>query len=175
MFWQAKERLKFPTHRWNLALRMCWQSENANFLLTETVLLYSKERLSRMELPAPGQESTVGMEFCRESPDPGWGIDWKNRIPPEITRFWTWKFREEWNSARNYWLMDEESTGRMEFCQELLAHGRGIHQKNGIPPGLSAQLAHGHGFRPARLKIFWSETIPGILILKGLYLKRLIF
>jgi hypothetical protein len=43
------------------------------------------------------------------------------------------KYNEECNSGGNYRLLDEESTGRMEFCQELPAPGRGIHWKNGIP------------------------------------------
>jgi hypothetical protein len=47
-----------------------------------------------------------------------------------------------------------------------------IRRKNRIPLGL---LAHGHGFRRARSKIFRSVTIPGELTLKNLYLIRLVF
>jgi hypothetical protein len=70
-------------------------------------------------------------------------------IPPRITTSWTRNPMEEWNSAGNYWLMDEESTRRMKFRRKLLAHG--------------------HRFRPARSKIFRSVTIPRTLTLKDLY------
>jgi hypothetical protein len=40
-------------------------------------------------------------------------------------------------SPRNYQLLDKESTRRIEFCRKLPAHGRGIHRKNGIPPGIT--------------------------------------
>jgi hypothetical protein len=56
---------------------------------------------------------------------------------------------KEWNSSRNYRLLDEESTGRMEFRRELLAHG--------------------HGFRPARSKVFRLVLIPGKLTVKDRY------
>jgi hypothetical protein len=62
---------------------------------------------------------------------------------------------EECNSAANYWLLAEESIGRIEFCRELLAQGL--------------------GFRPARSKIFQSAKIQGTLTLKDLYRIRLIF
>jgi hypothetical protein len=60
----------------------------------------------------------------------------------------------------------------MEFCWKLLASGRGIHWKNGIPLGL---LADGHEFRQPRSKIFRSVTIQGTLTLKDLHPVRLIF
>jgi hypothetical protein len=80
------------------------------------------------------KESTGRMEFCWELPAPKRGIHRKNGILSGITGFWTRNPREEGNLAGNYRLLNEESTGRMEFRQELLAHCR--------------------GFRPARSKIF---------------------
>jgi hypothetical protein len=69
----CKQAEKFPPHR------------NCSHL-------YSKERLFQ-ELPALDEESTVGMEFRWESPDPRRGN------PPK-----------EWNSARNDRLLDKESS-----------------------------------------------------------------
>jgi hypothetical protein len=46
-------------------------------------------------------------------------------------------YSKEWNFARNYRLLDEEYTRRMEFWLELLAPGQGIYQKNGIPLGIT--------------------------------------
>jgi hypothetical protein len=46
-------------------------------------------------------------------------------------------YGKEWNSAGNYRLLDEKSSGRNEFCQELPAPGRGIHQKNEILAGIT--------------------------------------
>jgi hypothetical protein len=66
--------------------------KNAIFLHTETVHLYSKERL-----------------FHRELPDPGRGILWRNGIPPGIARSRMWNPQEEWNSAGNYCLKDMDS------------------------------------------------------------------
>jgi hypothetical protein len=70
--------------------------------------------------------------FRQELPTNGRGIDQRNG-----------------NSARNYPLIEEESTrgmgillgiieltGRMGFCQELLAHVKGVYWMNGIPPGI---------------------------------------
>jgi hypothetical protein len=84
--------------------------------------------------------SNVHKLFCKE-----WLFLWelpalRQGIPPE-----------EWNSARHYRLLNKESTKGMEFLEEFLAPGRGIHQKNGIPPRITSS---GHGFRPARSKIF---------------------
>jgi hypothetical protein len=62
---------------------------------------------------------------------------------------------EEWNSARNYRKLDKGSTGRMDFCWELPAHG--------------------HGFRPAKSIIFRSATFQGTLTHRDIYLVRLIF
>jgi hypothetical protein len=42
------------------------------------------------------------------------------------------------DSARNYNLIDEKSTGGMEFRQELPAHRQGIHLRKGIPPGITS-------------------------------------
>jgi hypothetical protein len=71
-----------------------------------------------------------------------------------MTRSWKWNPPEEKNSAGNNQILDVESTGEMEFCWELLPQG--------------------HGFRPARSKIFRSVIIPGALTLKDLYRIRII-
>jgi hypothetical protein len=49
---------------------------------------------------------------------------------------------EEWNFAGNYWFLDEETTRRMEFCRELSAPRQGIHQKNGIPMGITGSCLY---------------------------------
>jgi hypothetical protein len=72
----------------------------------ETVHLYRKLWLFRRELPAPGR-----------------GIYEKNGILLGTTGSWTRNPLEEWNSAGNYWFLDEESIGRMKFYRELLAPG----------------------------------------------------
>jgi hypothetical protein len=41
-------------------------------------------------------------------------------------------------SAGNYHLMDEESTGGRGFRLELPAHRRGIHPRKGIPLGIAS-------------------------------------
>jgi hypothetical protein len=56
------------------------------------------------------------MEFCRELLAPGREILWKNGILPGTTGLWMRNPPEEWNFAGNYQLLDEESTGGMEFC-----------------------------------------------------------
>jgi hypothetical protein len=58
-------------------------------------------------------------------------------ILPGITSSRTRNPLEEWNSAGNYQLLDEEFTGRMELCRELPAPEQGIHQKSGIPLGIT--------------------------------------
>jgi hypothetical protein len=45
---------------------------------------------------------------------------------------------EEYKSAGNYWLLDEESTGIMEFYRELLVPGRGNDRKYGILLGITS-------------------------------------
>jgi hypothetical protein len=40
-------------------------------------------------------------------------------------------------SAGNYYLINEESTGGRGFRRELQAHRRGIHPRKGIPPGIT--------------------------------------
>jgi hypothetical protein len=102
---------------------------------------------------------TVKRLFPRAS---GREIHRKNGIPPGITRSLTWK------STRSNCTLVQSKV----IPPGLLASGRGIRQKNGIPREF---LAHGHGFRPARSKIFRSVTIPESLTLKDLYRIRLIF
>jgi hypothetical protein len=94
--------------------------KNTNFHCKESAHLYSKEWLSRRELSALRR-----------------GIHRRIGIPPGVTRSWKRNQPEEWNSAGNYRLQDEESTRIMEFRRELPAPGRGIHRKNGILTGIT--------------------------------------
>jgi hypothetical protein len=83
------------------------------------------------------KEFTSGMEFRRELPAHGQGIHQWNGIPLGITSSWTRNSPVEWNSARNYQLLDKGFTSGMEFRWELPAPGQGIHQWNGIPQGIT--------------------------------------
>jgi hypothetical protein len=47
-------------------------------------------------------------------------------------------------SARNYHLINEESTGGRGFRRELPAHRRGIHPSKGIPPGITSLFTRIH-------------------------------
>jgi hypothetical protein len=42
------------------------------------------------------------------------------------------------DSAGNYHLIDEESTGGMGFCRELSAHRQGINLRKWIPLGITS-------------------------------------
>jgi hypothetical protein len=60
----------------------------------------------------------------------------------------------------------------MEFHQELLAPGQGIHWKKGIPPGITNSWTW---FETTKIKNLPVVTIPGTLTLKHLYRIRLHF
>jgi hypothetical protein len=79
--------------------------KNAIFLHTETLHLYSKESYSAKNDQILDKESTLGMEFCRELPDPERGTHRRNGI----TGSWTRNPPEEGNSAGIYCIKDMDS------------------------------------------------------------------
>jgi hypothetical protein len=163
MCWQAEKRLEFPPHHLNLAslkfsnacIVHAIRKRKFNPHRNCALVLYSKERLFLWELLALG-----------------WGIHRRNGIPLGIFRSWTRYPPKECNSARNYQVLDKESTGGMEFHQELLAPGQGIHWKKGIPPGITNSWTW---FETTKIKNLPVVTIPGTLTLKHLYRIRLHF
>jgi hypothetical protein len=73
----------------------------------------------------------------RELPAPGLGIHWRNGFLPGIFKSWTRNPLEEWNSAGNYQILDEELAGGMDFCWELPAPRVRIHRKKEIMLGIT--------------------------------------
>jgi hypothetical protein len=63
--------------------------------------------------------------FCRELPNYQLMDEYINGemvILQGITSSWMMNPQDEWDSARNYLLIDEESPKRGGFCRELPAH-----------------------------------------------------